>query len=215
MRLCRLVGRVRTAGTAHARRRVVIGAAWAHVASVRSAVVTEVLLTESCKALLLGNRVDVCADDERHDVEEGDPELIREELLGESQADGGGDPRNTHHLPKANLDGGTNLVVGTSTGNESHGDQVDAVLNGSNLGLRLATRCKSFSAHSDDASWCSSQAGHIITALFAANHRKLDDKPIHATPEQTKGVVCLLTIRLLTRICRILARRLVRPLKAF
>lgn len=174
MRLYRLVGRV---GTAHARRRVVIGAAWAHVASVGSAVVTEVLLAESCKALLLGNRVDVCADDEGHDVEEGDPELIREELLGESQADRGSDPRNTHHLPEANLDGGANLVVGASTGNESHGDQVDAVLNRSNLGFRLATYYKPLSVLIQTALHGVSRAGHLITALFAANNRNLDDKP--------------------------------------
>lgn len=136
LRWSRLVGRV---GATHARRRVVIGAAWSHITSVGSTVVTEVLLAKSCETLLLGDGVDVGADDEGHNVEEGDPELVREELLSKSQADRRGDPRDPHHLPEADLDGSTNLMVGASAGNESHSNEVDAVLDRSDLGVVLAT----------------------------------------------------------------------------
>ena len=45
-------------------------------AHTAGAVVTEVLLAESRQALLLGGGVDVRANDEGHNVEEGNPELI-------------------------------------------------------------------------------------------------------------------------------------------
>lgn len=95
--------------------------------------VTVVLLAQGCETLLLGEGVDVGTNDEGHQVEEGDPELVREELLGESQADGGGEPGDAHDSPEADLDGGANLVECSSAGNESHGDQVDAVLDRCNL----------------------------------------------------------------------------------
>jgi hypothetical protein len=98
-----------------------------------------VLLAESCETLLLGDGVDVGADDEGHDVEEGNPELVREELLGKSQADRRGDPRDPHHLPEADLDGSTNLMVGASAGDEGHSNEIDAVLDRSDLGVVLAT----------------------------------------------------------------------------
>jgi hypothetical protein len=119
------------AGSSH--RSVVVGSAHGRgAAGTAVAAVTKVLLTESCEALLLGDSVDVGADDEANDVEEGDPELVREELLGKGQADGRGDPRNAHHLPEANLDSGADLVVCAGASNQGHGDQVDAVLDGSN-----------------------------------------------------------------------------------
>jgi hypothetical protein len=95
--------------------------------------VTVVLLAQGCETLLLGEGVDVGTNDEGYQVEEGDPELVREELLGKGQADGGGEPGDAHDSPEADLDGGANLVEGSSAGNESHGDQVDAVLDRSNL----------------------------------------------------------------------------------
>lgn len=95
--------------------------------------VAKVLLAESCEALLLGDGVDVGTDDEGDEVEEGNPELVGEELLGKGQADGGGDPGDAHHLPEADLDGSANLVVSAGAGDEGHGDEVDAVLDGGNL----------------------------------------------------------------------------------
>lgn len=91
------------------------------------------LLSEGCEALLLGDGVDVGTDDEGHNVEEGNPELVGEELLGKGEADGGGDPRDAHDLPEANLDGGADLVVCSGTGDQCHGDEVHAILDGSNL----------------------------------------------------------------------------------
>lgn len=98
--------------------------------------VTVVLLAQGGETLLLGEGVDVGTNDEGDQVEEGDPELVREELLGKGQADGGGEPGDAHDSPEADLDGGANLVECSSAGNESHGDQVDAVLDRSNLGQR-------------------------------------------------------------------------------
>lgn len=95
--------------------------------------VTVVLLAQGCETLLLGESVDVGTNDEGDQVEEGDPELVREELLGKGQADGRGEPGDAHDSPEADLDGSANLVECASAGNQSHGDQVDAVLDGCNL----------------------------------------------------------------------------------
>lgn len=103
--------------------------------------VAKVLLAESCEALLLGDGVDVGTDDEGDEVEEGNPELVGEELLGKGQADGRGDPGNAHHLPEADLDGSANLVVSAGAGDEGHGDEVDAVLDGGNLRDRWLVVC--------------------------------------------------------------------------
>lgn len=96
-------------------------------------VVTEVLLAESSKALLLCDGVDVGTNDKRDNVEEWYPELVREELLRKGEADGGSDPGHAHHLPETDLDGGANLVVGACASNESHCHQVDGVLDGRDL----------------------------------------------------------------------------------
>lgn len=53
-------------------------------AEVAARAVAVVLAPEGGEALLLGVCVDVCADDEADDVEEGDPGGFGEELLGES-----------------------------------------------------------------------------------------------------------------------------------
>jgi hypothetical protein len=126
-------GTTHGAGTAH--RGVLVRAAHAggRAAGAVVAAVAKVLLAEGCEALLLGDGVDVGADDEADDVEEGQPQLVGEELLGKGQADGGGDPRDAHDLPEADLDGGADLVVCAGAGDEGHGDQVDAVLDGGNL----------------------------------------------------------------------------------
>lgn len=78
--------------------------------------------------------VDVGADDETDDVEEGHPGGLGEELLGECQRDGGDDPADLHDRPEAGLDRGLDLVEGARTGDKGHGDEVDAVLDGRDLG---------------------------------------------------------------------------------
>lgn len=119
--------------TAIAIRRTVVTAVAVRRAGL--AAVTVVLLAQGGETLLLGEGVDVSANDKGDQVEEGNPELVREELLGKGQADGGGKPRDAHDSPEADLDGGANLVECTSAGNESHGDQVDAVLDRRNLSM--------------------------------------------------------------------------------
>lgn len=93
------------------------------------------LLAEGGEALLLGDGVDVGANDEADEVEEGNPELVGEELLGEGEADGRGDPADLHDLPEADADGGTDLVDSAGAGDEGHGDEVDCVLDGGDLGV--------------------------------------------------------------------------------
>lgn len=116
--------------------------------------------------------IDVCTDDETNNVEEGHPGGFREELLGKGQRDGRDNPADLHDGPEACLDGGPHLVESARAGNEGHGDEVDAVLDGRNLeGRRLAV---------------------FLTKVRA-----------------------VLTIKLLARICRILALRLLRPWKTF
>lgn len=91
------------------------------------------LLAQGSETLLLGDGVDVGADDEGHQVEEGHPELVGEELLSEGQAQRGSDPADLHDLPESNLDGRADLVVRLGTGDEGHRGEVDGVLDGRNL----------------------------------------------------------------------------------
>ena len=99
----------------------------ATIASVATAV-AEVLLAQGSEPLLLGHGVDVRADDEGDDVEEGDPRGLGQELLGEGEAQGRGDPGDLHDLHEADADCGADLMVGASARNEGHGHQVDGVL---------------------------------------------------------------------------------------
>lgn len=116
-----------------------VGADWGVVILARrgdvagGAAVAEVLLSEGGEALLLGDGVDVRADDEGDEVEEGHPELVGEELLRKGQADGRGDPGHAHDLPEADADCCPDLVIGAGAGDEGHGNEVDAVLDGSDL----------------------------------------------------------------------------------
>lgn len=96
------------------------------------------LLAERGEALLLGDGVDVCADDEGHKVEEGDPGVLGKELLRKGQAHRRGDPAHAHDLPEANANGGPHLVVRPRAGDESHGNKVHRVLDGCDLEVELA-----------------------------------------------------------------------------
>lgn len=91
------------------------------------------LLSESGKSLLLGVGIDVGADDKGNDVEERHPGLLRQELLGESQGDGGGGPGDLHDGHETGADGGADLVEGAGACNDGHAGQVDCVLNGGDL----------------------------------------------------------------------------------
>ena len=100
---------------------------------VAGAAVAKVLLAQGRQALLFGHRVDVGADDEGHQVKEGHPGALGQELLGKRQADGRRDPADAHHLPEADPHRGAHLVEGARTGDERHSRQVDGVLDGGDL----------------------------------------------------------------------------------
>jgi hypothetical protein len=112
----------------------------ANLTPAAATAVAVVLSPQSSEPLLLGVRVDVCADDEANDVEKGHPGGLGQELLGKSQRDGGDDPADLHDGPETSLDGCADLVECTGAGNEGHRDEVDAVLDGGDLGRVSATR---------------------------------------------------------------------------
>lgn len=114
-----------------AERRVVFR--WAGSGDGSAAAAAEVLLSESRKPLLLGDSVDVGADNECDEVEEGNPEVVGEELLRESKADGRGNPANLHDLPESHTNSGLDLVKGLRASNQGHGNEVNAVLDRRNL----------------------------------------------------------------------------------
>jgi hypothetical protein len=114
---------------------IIISRSTADLAPTTATAVTIVLSSESREPLLLSVRVDVCADDEADDVEEGDPGGFWEELLGEGERDGRHDPADFHDGPETGFDGGAHLVEGAGAGDEGHGDEVDAVLDGGDLDL--------------------------------------------------------------------------------
>lgn len=92
-----------------------------------------VALAESFQTLLLGVGVDVGADEEAENVEEGHPGVLGKELLGEGQGQGGGDPADLHDGHEAGLDGGANLVERACAGDNSHGREVDGILDRGDL----------------------------------------------------------------------------------
>ena len=89
---------------------------------------------QGCKPLLLRVRVDICTDDESDDVEERHPGVLGEELLRKGQGDGRDDPADLHDRHEAGLDSRAHLVEGARARNDGHGNQVDAVLDGRDLG---------------------------------------------------------------------------------
>lgn len=93
-----------------------------------AAATTEVLPAEGREPLLLGDGVDVSADDEGDEVEEGDPEVVGEELLRKGKADRRRDPADLHDPPEANPDSGLHLVECLRTSDQGHGNQVHTVL---------------------------------------------------------------------------------------
>jgi hypothetical protein len=101
---------------------------WSSAAGRRPSSLAVVLSPQGCKPLLLGVRVDVCTDDERDNVEERYPRLLREELLRKREADGGRDPADLHDRPEAGLDRCSNLVEGARAGDDGHSNEVNAVL---------------------------------------------------------------------------------------
>lgn len=104
--------------------------------------------------------VDVGSNDESNNIEEGYPGVLGEELLSEGQAQGRGNPADLHDRHEASPNGSANLVDGPRTGDNSHGGQVDAVLDGGNLGKREYIRQSS---------------GHVIAATTTYNQIANED----------------------------------------
>lgn len=113
---------------------VLVAGPAAHLAPAAAAAVAVVLSPQGGEPLLLGVCVDVGADDEADDVEEGHPGGLGQELLGKGQRDGRDDPADLHDGHEAGLDGCADLVECAGAGDEGHGGQVDAVLDGRDLG---------------------------------------------------------------------------------
>jgi len=114
-------------------RRVIFGAAHGAAAGGASTV-AKVLLAKGREAPLLGDGIDVGADDKRHEVEEGQPGVLGEELLRKGKAERRRDPADAHHLPEADADRGAHLVERPGAGDDGHGDEVHRILDGRDLG---------------------------------------------------------------------------------
>ena len=93
------------------------------------------LLPEGSQTLLLCGSIDIGSNDEGDDVEERHPGFLREELLGKGQSQRGSDPADLHDGEKTGANGGADLVDGTGTGDQSHGGEVDSVLDRGDLGI--------------------------------------------------------------------------------
>lgn len=81
--------------------------------------------------LLFG--VDVGANEESDEVKERDPGLLGEELLREGEAEGRRYPAHLHDWHEAGPPRGVDLVDVPGPGDNGHGNEVDAVLDGRNL----------------------------------------------------------------------------------
>lgn len=90
-------------------------------------------LPQSLETLLLGLGVDVGADDETDNVEEGDPGLLGEELLREGERDRGGDPGYLHDWHESGLPCRVDRVDVARAVDDGHRGQVDTVLDWRNL----------------------------------------------------------------------------------
>jgi len=100
-----------------------------------------VLLPQCRQPLLLGVCVDVGTDHESDQVEEGNPDLLWEELLRKCQGDRRCGPGYLHDGHETCVDGRANLVEGACTSNDGHGGEVDGVLDGRDLEDISALAC--------------------------------------------------------------------------
>ena len=139
------------------------------------------LLPQSGQPLLLGVGIDIGPDNEGNHVEERHPSLLRQELLRERQRDGRHDPADAHDGQEARAHGGAHLVEGARAGDDGHGREIDRVLDGRHL----------------------RQFGTVST--------RPSDARGFSVPPGVSVAGGVLTTRLLTRIWKIFAFKLVRP----
>ena len=92
-------------------------------------------LSQSLETLLLGVRVDICADDEADEVEERHPRMFRQESLRKGERQGRGDPADLHYWHETGPDGRADLVESPGARNHGHATQIDRVLNRGDLRL--------------------------------------------------------------------------------
>lgn len=78
-------------------------------------------------------RVDVRANNEGYNIEERNPSLLREELLGKGKSQRGRDPADFHDGHETSPDCCPDLVEGACACNEGHRNQIHRVLDWSNL----------------------------------------------------------------------------------
>ena len=84
--------------------------------------------------------VDVGSDDETDDVEERHPRVLGEELLRKGKGQRRRDPADLHDGHEAGAHGSANLVDSARSGNNTHGGEVDSVLDRGDLHRWLAIR---------------------------------------------------------------------------
>ena len=77
--------------------------------------------------------IDVRADDKRNDVEEWHPHVLGQEFLRKGEGNGRRDPAHPHDRDKASADCRADLVPAARAGDDGHGSEVDAVLDGGDL----------------------------------------------------------------------------------
>ena len=84
--------------------------------------------------------VDIGSNHKAHDVEERHPGVFGEELLRKGKGQRRSDPANLHDGHEASAHGSADLVDGARTGDDTHGGEVDDVLDGRDLNeLRIST----------------------------------------------------------------------------
>jgi hypothetical protein len=90
------------------------------IGSASASVFILVSLSECCETLLLCDRIDICTNEERDDVEEWNPCMLGKELLREGEGQWRRDPADLHDRHETSFPGRVNLVDVPSTGDDGH-----------------------------------------------------------------------------------------------
>jgi hypothetical protein len=93
----------------------------------------EMSLSQSRKALLLCDGVDICSNAKPDNVEERDPGVLGKELLRESESQRGSNPADLHYGHETSFPGRMDLMDCPCTSDNRHRDQIDRVLDRSDL----------------------------------------------------------------------------------
>ena len=81
---------------------------------------TTYLPPQSSQPLLLGVGINVCTDHERDEIEEGNPSVLGQELLGKRQSQWRRNPADLHDRHEAGPDSSSDLVEGPRASDDSH-----------------------------------------------------------------------------------------------